>query len=108
MPLPLPAPEKDSDESDTEAASRVRMSGVLETSALQMPRLPNPWAAALDDEDVSSEFDNAFEAMRADAHGQAEPTRTIAGATTLDEADATKTAVAEDLALPGRPPERAT
>jgi len=62
MPLPLPPPELDAD--GDEAASRVRMSVVVPETSRDLPRLPNPWGALDEEEDVSGDFEGAFEALR--------------------------------------------
>ena len=103
MPLPLPAPDAD-DGADTEAVSRVRMSGYLpESAGGQLPRLPSTWGEALDDDedDLSGAFDAIHKAGR-------DATQTVAGPTAVDPSyENTRTAVAPPSLL-GRPPERAT
>jgi tRNA A-37 threonylcarbamoyl transferase component Bud32 len=87
MPLPLPPPERDADAGE-EAVSRVRMSGYLpDPHGRELPRLPNPWGPALD-EDESGEV--ALAALRDDRAG-GEPTATVVSPPAIDRGDLQET-----------------
>ena len=100
MPLPLPPPEAADGDGDEDAISRVRMSEyVPDTTNRELPRLPNPWGGALD-EDESQEIDDEVAQAFASISGRDEATQTISD----PRYEATRTAVAQRVARQPTPP----